>query len=158
MILKKLIAILILSSFFGCAKKDAKPADPNYTNFKILNVKITEMPFLDANATSWDSFDGPDVFFNIEDANNTVLYNGSSSRFKDILSSHLPLAWDFVNAYQITNLSVTHFVTIYDYDTLDPNDLIGYIGFTMNDHKNGYPKTVTKTSGGLTITITGEWY
>jgi len=115
------------------------------------------MPFQDGTS-DWDPFDGPDVFFSMEDATGNTLYNGANARFKDIDKSDLPLIWDFVTAYQITNLDVTHFVTLYDYDTIDPNDLIGYVGFKMSDHKTGYPKTVTKATGALTITITGEWY
>lgn len=143
----------------ACKKEDKKPEEPDYTNFKILSVKITAMPFLDASNTTWDPSGGaPDVFFKMETANNTVLYDGSSSRVNDVGSSDLPLGWSLVNAYQITNLTVTHYVTLYDYDTLDPNDLIGYVGFSMQDHKDGYPKTITKTSGSITVSITGEWY
>jgi hypothetical protein len=152
-----LLAVVLLGS---CKKKSSEPdkPEPNYTNFKILTVKITAMPFLDASTTSWDPVDGPDVFFNMEDVNNNVLYAGSSSRFNDIATTSLPLAWSFVSAYQITNLGVTHYVTVYDYDTFDPNDLIGYVGFRMEDHKSGYPTTITKSNGALTVTITGEWY
>lgn len=155
---KTLLIISLLGMLAACQKDATKPSEPDYTNFKILSVKISAMPFLDANSAGWDPFDGPDVFFNMEDANSNVMYNGADSRFINISTSSLPLSWNFVNAYQITNLGVTHFVTVYDYDTLDPNDLIGYIGFTMNDHKSGYPKTITKSSGPLSITITGEWY
>lgn len=155
-----IVSIFILCLMNGCKKESKEPAasEPNYTNFKILSVKITAMPFLDGSSTSWDPLDGPDVFFNMEDVNSNVLYNGSSSRVNDISTTSLPITWSFVSAYQITNLGITHFVTVYDYDTLDPNDLIGYIGFKMEDHKSGYPKSISKTSGNLSITITGEWY
>lgn len=155
-----LLVVLAILVFGGCKKKSNEPAkeEPNYTNFKILTVTIKAMPFLDASSTSWDPFDGPDVMFKMEDVNNNVMYDGTSSRFNDITTSSIPLGWTFVNAYQITNLGVMHYATIYDYDTLDPNDLIGYVGFKMEDHKDGYPKTITKTNGPLTITITGEWY
>lgn len=156
-ILCALLSILILN---GCKKTETKPDEPDYTNFKILSVKVTAMPFLDPSSnTTWDPSGGaPDVFFKMETVNNTVIYDGSNSKVNDVASSDLPLAWSFVNAYAITNLSVTHYVTLYDYDTLDPNDQIGYVGFTMQDHKSGYPKTVTKSSGNVTVTITGEWY
>lgn len=151
-----LAAGLLLSA---CKKKETKPEEPDYTNFKILSVKVTAMPFLDGSNTTWDPSGGaPDVFFKMETANNTILYDGSSSRVNDVSSSDLPLGWSFVNAYQITNLTVTHYVTLYDYDTLDPNDLIGYVGFSMQDHKDGYPKTIVKSSGSITVSITGEWY
>lgn len=160
--MKKLVVILtvfisiVLSS---CKKKEVKPEEPDYTNFKVLSVKVSAIPFVDGTNSSWDPAGGaPDVFFKMETANNTVLYDGSSSRYNDVVAANLPLEWSFVNAYQITNLSVTHYVTLYDYDTLDPNDLIGYVGFSMQDHKDGYPKTITKTSGSITISINGEWY
>lgn len=157
--IKNILAVgLLIILLSACKKNETKPSNTNYTNFKILNVKVTAMSFLDANTTNWDPFDGPDVFYNMEGAGGSVLYDGTSQRYKDIDKGDLPLTWDFLTAYQITNLGVTHYVTIYDYDTLDPNDLIGYIGFTMNEHKNGYPKMVTKTSGALTVSITGEWY
>lgn len=156
--MKNLILLTLIILLVSCKKEVKKPAGPTYTNFKILSVKISALPFLDASATDWDPFDGPDIFFNMEDSGSNVLYNGSSQRFKDIDKTDLPLTWDFLTAYQITNLGVTHFVTVYDYDTIDPNDVVGYIGFTMTDHKNGYPKTITKTSGSLTISINGEWY
>lgn len=156
--MKNSIVLALIILLVSCKKEEKKPAEPIYTNFKILSVKISALPFLDASATEWDPLDGPDIFFNMEDAGSSVLYNGSSQRFKDIDKSDLPLTWDFLTAYQITNIGVTHFVTVYDYDTIDPNDVVGYIGFTMTDHKNGYPKTITKTSGSLTISINGEWY
>jgi len=156
LLLVSAIITMIISN--GC-KKENKEKEPEYTNFKVLSVTLKAMPFLDSGNNTWDPAAGaPDVFFNMETSNNTVLFDGSSSRVNDVLTSGLPLGWNFINAYQITNLSVTHFVTIYDYDTLDPNDLIGYVGFTMENHKDGYPKTITKSSGSVTVTITGEWY
>lgn len=157
--IKTLTCLFLVAFLAGCKKEETKTPEPEYTNFKVLNVKISQMPFLDpSDNTSWDIADGPDVFFNMETVNNTVLFNGSSSKVNDIAPANLPLAWDFVNAYQITNLSVTHYVTLYDYDTLDPNDRIGYVGFTMSDHKDGYPRTITKSNMGITVTITGDWY
>jgi hypothetical protein len=155
---------LAFSLFTSCNKSESKPAEPApapapvYTNFKITSVKITAMPFLNGNNVSWDLADGPDVFFNMEDVNSNVLFNGSTSRYNNISQSSLPLNWNFGTAYAITNLGVTHFVTLYDYDTRDPNDLIGFVGFKMEDHKSGYPSTVTKSSGGISVTITGSWY
>lgn len=156
--MRKIIILLLLVVLISCEKQSTKPAEPNYTNFKILSIKISSLPFKDANSGDWDPFDGPDICYTIEDLAGNVLYNGSDQRFKDIANSDLPLIWDFTTAYTITNINVTHFITIYDYDTFDANDLVGYIGFTMNDHKKGYPKTIEKKAGSLTISIVGEWY
>ena len=156
-----IIAIsLIALTFTNCKKEETKPAEAtpaaqNYTNFKITSVKITAMSFVDGSSTSWDPLDGPDVFFNMEDVNSNVLFNGSGSPFNNISTTSIPLTWNFSSAYQITNTSVTHYVTVYDYDSLDPNDLIGYVGFKMDNHKSGYPTTISQTNGSLSITITG---
>jgi hypothetical protein len=155
-----LFTIGVLSVLNSC-KKDTETAPtpvPNYTNFKITSVKITAMPFLNANNNSWDFAGGPDVFFNMEDVNSVVLLNGSGSRFTDISSSDLPLTWNLVSAYQITNIGVTHYVTVYDYDSPDPDDLIGYVGFKMEDHKSGYPTTMSGSNAGISVTIIGSWY
>ena len=159
-LIKLNIALLVIVFGSSCKKDDPEPSTPapNYTNFKITSVEITSMSFLDANSTSWDLIDGPDVFFNMEDANNTVLFDGSSYRVNDVATTALPLTWNFINAYQITNTSITHYVTVYDYDTFDPNDLIGSVGFKLDDHKSGYPTTISKSNGSLTVKITGSWY
>jgi len=148
-------------TFVSCKKEETKPAEPtptpNYTNFKITSLKVTAIPFLDQNSNGWDPFDGPDVFFNITDGTN-ILLNGSSSRISDVLTSNLPLTWNFTNAYQITNITISQYITIWDYDSLDPNDFIGSIGFKLEEHKSGYPKTITKSDGNITVSITGDWY
>ena len=154
----KIAAFAVLLTFAACKKETSKPSEPEYTNFKVLNVKVSAMPFINSNNASWDILNGPDLFFKMETDNNAVIFNGTSSRINDISPASLPLSWDFVNAYQITNLSVTHYVTLYDYDTPDPDDEIGYVGFTMQDHKSGYPKSITKTQNNITVTISGEWY
>ncbi len=162
--INKIISKLLLISlvvFSSCNKDETKPAEqvttPNYTNFKILTLKITAMPFLDLNSAGWDPFDGPDVYFNITDGSN-ILMNGSSSKMSDVLSSNLPLTWNFSVAHQITNITMTQFIEIWDYDTLDPNDFIGSVGFKLEDYKSGYPTSITKSNGGITVTITGNWY
>lgn len=145
----------------GCKKSEVKPEETapiqNYTNFKILSMSISAMPFLDSNSSGWDPNSGPDVFFNITNGS-AILLSGSSSKFTDVQTSQLPMSWTFTNAHQITNITATQFIEIWDYDTIDPNDYIGSVGFKLEDHKSGYPKTITKTSGGITVSITGEWY
>lgn len=149
------VILFFLAALQGCTKSNDKK--PNYTNFKILQVTLKTMPFLNENGNAWDFFDGPDVFFNMEGAA-VVLYNGTDARYDNVSRSGLPLVWDLINAHAITNLEVTQFVTVYDYDPLDQNDRIGFVGFTMNEHKSSYPKTITKASGDLLVTIRGEWY
>ncbi len=148
--------LLIFILFAWSCKKEN--VTPSYSNFKVLSVEVLSIPFKNAVGADWDFFDGPDVFFNMEDINGNVLYKGSDARRNNAQAKDLPFLWNFVNAHQITNIEVTQYVTVYDYDFPDANDRIGYIGFRLLDHKNGYPKTISKTTKDLAITIRGEWY
>lgn len=142
----------------ACRKRQVKIKDPDYTNFKVLTVTISQIPFQDSNNEDWDFLDGPDVFFNMESTGGAVLFNGSGLRSKDLIPAELPYSWSFIPAYEITNIEAIQFVTVYDYDTFDPNDKMGYVGFTLSEHKSGYPKVITKTQDKLTVSLTGEWY
>lgn len=150
-------------SFSSCQKEAKKPDEPassstpNYTNFKITSLKITAMPFVDGSSASWDISNGPDVYFNITDGTN-ILFDGRNYHYTDVTSIDLPLAWNFTTAYQITNLNSTQQIEVYDYDTPDADDYIKLVTFKMSDYKSGYPTSITRTNGTLTVVITGVWY
>ncbi len=162
--MKKLLQLLILIStitVFTSCKKDSKttPAThPNYNNFKITSIKITSIPFLNAYNSSWDLTNGPDVYFNIADVNSNILLNGSSNHFSDISASTLPLNWNLVAPFRIINLSNTYYITVYDYDSPDPDELMEYADFKMSDYSGSYPTTINISSNELTISIIGDWY
>jgi hypothetical protein len=145
--------LVLLFQMVSCKKSE--PA-VNYTNFKITNVKINQVPALDPNGNDWDLGGYPDIYFNMEDVNSTVLFDGSGSSYADV--AQLPISWNFINAYQITNTSVTQYVTVYDKDAVTGDEPMGYVGFKMDDYKAGYPTTVTQSNGSLNVTITGTWY
>lgn len=156
-----IISFLSILMFNSCKKSDPVTPAPNYTNFKITNVKVNSIPQIDPNGNDWDLGGYPDIYFNMEDVNNIVLFDGSGNPFTNV--TQLPISWNFTNSYQITNTSITHYVTVYD-DDLGPttsniyDELIGYVGFKMDDYKSGYQTTITKTNGSLSVTITGVWY
>jgi hypothetical protein len=159
------VAIALLGCLTSCKKEEVNtnqntPTIPNYTNFKITSIKVNKIPFVDNQSASWDYFDGPDLFFNIENTNSAIIFDGSSAILHDLSTSSLPVNWSFANAYQITNFDYNYFITLYDYDSADPNDNIGYVGFNFNQHKSGYPSSITKVSsdGSISITINGSWY
>lgn len=151
------LSVMVL---FSCKK--SKPV--TYNNFKINTVQITQIPYVDVNANNqtWDLFinTDPDVFFNIEDANNNILYDGSSDYKSNAPISSLPLSWTLASPYQITNTATTYNIAVYDLDTppVDSNDLMGRVSFKMDDHKSGYPSSFQIGTTGVSITITGTWY
>lgn len=130
------------------------------TKVKITKVTITNMPFVDGSGSSWDFLDGPDVFFNITDQLSTVLVDGTSSRVSDATESMLPLSWNFTTPFEITDFNVSRFIDVWDYDTFDADDNIGYVGFVMNNYTSGsnpYPTSVTKTQNGITVQLDLVW-
>lgn len=126
------------------------------TTCKITNVKITAMPFVDASSASWDFSSGPDVFFKILDINNIVLVDGTSSRVTDVTQASLPISWNFTTPFSISPLNTDRFFHIWDYDTPDPDDYIGYVGFNPSSYSN-YPTSVNISRGSINITLTVTW-
>jgi hypothetical protein len=145
--------VVILFQLVSCKKTE--PA-PNYTNFKITNVKINQVPSFDPNGNDWDFGGYPDIYFNMEDVNSNIYFDGTASTITNV--SQFPISWNFVSAYQITNTSVTQYVTVYDNDDVTADEEMGYVGFKMDDYKSGYQTTITKSNGSLSVTITGTWY
>ena len=130
------------------------------TRVRITNITIINFPFVDPNGSSWDIGNGPDLFFKITDMDNTVLLDGSGSRIDDVVSSMLPVSWSLTTPFEITDFNSLRYVDAWDYDTFDPDDLIGYVSFVMNDYTSGsnpYPTTVTKTENGVTIRLNLTW-
>jgi PKD repeat protein len=132
------------------------------TKVKIMNVTVTGMPFTSSNGSGWDPVDGPDVYYKITDFANTVLFNStSSSRKNNITINSLPISWQLTTPFETTNLTDFRFIELWDYDTLDPDDYIGYAGFDFSSYKssaNPYPSTISSTNAGITITLDLIWY
>ena len=130
------------------------------TKVSITKLVVTDMPFVDGSGASWDFGSGPDVFFKITNQANTVLIDGTSARITDVTASALPLTWTFTTPFEITDFASSRYVDLYDYDTLDPDDYIGYVRFTMNNYTSGtspYPSTITVTQNGITIKLDLVW-
>lgn len=150
------VAFLGIMIIFSACEKETTVAP--LAKFKINSVKLVAMPALDNNNVGWDLFDDADVFFNIEDANHTIVYDGSSFKVGNLAQADLPVSWSLTSSYQINDINKLVYISVCDYDVLDANDPMGYVGFKMEDYVDGKPTSITKTNGALTVTITGVWY
>lgn len=129
------------------------------TSVKINKLTLTAMPFINSSGTGWDPSDGPDVFYNITDVNNIVL-SGPSATSNNLIQSGLPITWTYSTPYVINNFSKAIYFDFWDYDTLDPNDYINFVGFLMSNYTSGtnpYPTTITETKNGITVTLNVTW-
>jgi len=126
------------------------------TKCYLKKVTITAMPFTDGSGAGWDIYNGPDVFIEITNANNVVYQTGTT--VSNVTSSMLPLTWNWSTPWQFPSLTTYYYVDLTDYDTLYPNDYIGWCGpFKMSDYMTTFPTTMTKTANGITITIEVQW-
>jgi PKD repeat protein len=130
---------------------------PPPTICKIKSVRLINMPFLNSAGASWDSFDGPDVFFMITTNSGNIIIDGTSSRYSNITPNSLPLGWTLNNPVSISPINNQRNILIYDYDFPDADDYIGGIGFNPQQSLNGYPTTATFTYQGVTIELGLEW-
>jgi hypothetical protein len=150
--------ILGLSLFLAFTSCEKETTVTPLAKFKINSVRVDSMPAVDFNNIGWDLFDDADVFFNIEDENHVPNYLGSSFKVGNVAQADLPVSWALTSQYEIKDISKITYVALFDYDVLDDNDAMGYVGFEMQDYEAGKPTTITKSSGALTVTITGVWY
>ncbi len=133
---------------------------PPPTKVIISKVTIQNMPFIDADGSSWDPNDGPDVYIKITDSQNTDLVDGSGSVLENIVPSKLPLYWTITNGLTITDFNASIFVDLWDYDTFDPDDYIGYAGLKFSNYTTGssaYPNSVTISQNGITTKLDITW-
>ena len=136
------------------------------TNVKITKVTVVDIPFTKPGGTSgWDTDgSGPDVYFQIQDINSTVLLDATSSaRLSDVTPSMLPFYWTIPNPFVITDLTAPRYIQLFDYDSnpLTPDEDMGYVGFTMSNYTTGssaFPTTVTATRNGVTVKLDLIWY
>ena len=69
---------------------------------------------------------------------------------------HKPL----ILAYEISDFGASRFIKLWDFDSPDADDLIGYVGFLMSNYTSGvnpYPSSVTQTQNGITVTLDLTW-
>ena len=103
----------------------------NPTSWKLTKFVLSAYPPTEDDGTNWDFTDaGPDIYFEIKDANGTVLYTSSTK--DNVTTSSLPLTWTLSNL-TLNNIAATYTVAFYDEDgVLDPNDPMGSFTFRPN--------------------------
>jgi len=133
-----------------------------YTKCIITSVTISAFPATTSTGAGWDPSDAPDLFFNFTDSMNVIKYNNSANIKSNVLQSLLPQTWTLTPTYGLSGTSIytSRYIDLWDYDTLDPNDYIGYAGFRLSDYislPNPYPSSITISQNGITATLQLSW-
>ena len=115
----------------------------------IERVTLTEMPFVNSSGVSWDSSNGPDVYFEI---NNVSFYSFYTSiTFNNIVPSDIPIEWTIGN-FEFPDFTTTYYLDIWDNDESDGGSREGIItnaSFNLQDlivGNNPYPTIVSITN------------
>jgi PKD repeat protein len=120
----------------------------------ITRVEITTSKFSDWNL---DTFDSGDIFFQFKNASGTVLLDYEDAKYNDVSQSQLPLTWNLSSAFDVTPLTSTLYVYVYDADFPDEDDLIAYTTFLPSSYLSTRPTNVVKTNGSTTVTLYLNW-
>lgn len=132
---------------------------PPYETVKINSVRIDQLPLANSNGTGWDAFDGADLYFTISDVNTNIFF--TSSTLNDLTPNMLPLIAEINNGFAINDLDFNYFIDLWDADSPDSDDVIGWVRFTFNEYTTGsnrYPTSVTKVQNGISVTLSLQWY
>ena len=129
-----------------------------YTKVTITKVTVVNLPFINPQtSTSWDSFDGPDVYFKIEDYLSNVLASYNTLKKDNVTLGMLPLVYDLSDVYVVNDLTAPIFIQLFNYNILPPiDDDMGYVGFQLSNYTtlpNPYPASIQATSIDKLMTI-----
>ena len=125
----------------------------------ITKVRVTKYPATTSNGAGWDLTSGPDIYPAIFDADNNLVWK--SNTYKENASSQV---YDFVipNGLEIDkpeeNLVV---IGLYDFDSIDQDDLMGWISTYLYLESNGFPEVISlnspASSVGFELDLEYEW-
>lgn len=131
----------------------------------ILNkATLTVMPFVNASTgVSWDSSDGPDVFFEVNDVSYNSFY--VSDEFTNVTPGQIPLEWNISGGFEFPDFETLYYFDIWDNDANEGGGKAGIItnvSFNLGDliiGDNPYPTSIviTNSNGDASATLELTW-
>ena len=120
------------------------------TKLKINSIILTEVPFINpATGASWDSGNGPDLFFKLLDSSGVS--NFETGRYNDVIQSNLPLTFTTGLPYTISLLDYQFIIALYDYNDFSANSLIDAnylkVRTLMPINGDAFPTTINFNEG-----------
>lgn len=125
------------------------------TSAKITYIKATGWSAYNSVGSPWDVSSPPDIYFQVQDVGSNVLADYSSYVFTD---ASPPIQLNLSVPYSVPSLATNYYIELFDYDNLDPDDDMGYVGFKMSDYPT-YPSVINVTSAtfGITVEMGIQW-
>lgn len=142
----KLITLALVVTLAGCSS-EPDPLPPFIAKkMFITSVDVTQWPQLDAGV-GWDLTSAPDALLSIDDGT-TVLFSSL------IQENTTQTTLQFTVAKTLTDFAKEHSIGLWDEDSPDDDDLIGFYNFTIDDYYplksnpqlTDYPTTIELTT------------
>jgi hypothetical protein len=110
-------------------------------------VDVTSFPPTDANGAGWDTFDGADIYIDIQQ-NGQLVFSYPNFYEDANLNTVYPFTID--NVY--LDPSLDYEFRVYDYDDgITPDDYMGGISGKVYSDNNGFPSEVDITCTGCSV-------
>jgi hypothetical protein len=150
------VSIALVSS---CGKDEKTPV---YTKVAIAKFEVSQIPFTTPSGASWEDLplveQGPDVYWMVTDANDSVYYGSRDLRFDNVTTAHLPLVRVLAQPLILTPLNASWFIKVYDYDLIGGDDLMATIGpFNFNGYTKDFPPMITVTGDSAIVKVDINW-
>lgn len=125
------------------------------TSAQIKRITIEDMPF----PTSHPLFRNP--YYLITTATNSVLRDGRADYISGVTAQTLPVWWDLVPYFNVSNLNTQFKVRIFDWRWNPSSDIfVGEVIFNLANYTsppNAYPQKIILQQGGMWIELDLEW-
>ena len=139
-----LLSVLALSILLSACSSDDDPTPNLPDRIEVYTITVTSFPATDDNGSSWDVFDGADIFPTLSLGSNQLanlrdeyVANATTGSF----------SWQ-VNGVFMENPGATYSVSLWDHDSTSADDFMGGIDFVPFEEGNGLPTTVNISCSG----------
>lgn len=122
------------------------------TKISIEKIELTRFPAVEQNGAGWDLTSGPDIFVTMS-YNNVDIYNHPST-YENANASETYVFTPSINL-NIENPDDKYVISLYDFDSFDPDDFMGGIEFVPYNDENEFPEELfLDADGHVAFTLT----
>jgi hypothetical protein len=161
--MKNWICLIVLVVFaFACSKDEPEPKfEPTAVTFS--SGVVEKWPITDSNGSSWDFTSGPDTYVGLVREDGAVL---ATSTITPDREGNGPISFLISKTFNAAEFDENLFVILIDLDWEDDNDVIGGVGFQIQNFvkpnytsKSQFPTKVKMTSpdGTFSVSLSVEW-
>ena len=163
----KIGVLTLLAAFcFSCEKEhesvgysDFLPTSKEAYAYMIKSLKLEKISMTDPNGEPWNTGllggSKPDIYFKIQDRNNSTSYYVSNTK-TDVSSSGFPVLWDEVNV--ILDLGMDYKIVFFDKDDLDSDDIMANCIWDLSSSYSGRSSyTWESETHGVRFTVELSW-